>query len=62
MLNHRIEGGLRGTTLVLIHPLGGDLTQNGRIDEWVDLEDHLRAVEAAAAIVATWCGLGAVRA
>ncbi|MCW1838530.1 alpha/beta fold hydrolase [Prosthecomicrobium hirschii] len=26
MLNHRIEGGLRGTTLVLIHPLGGDLS------------------------------------
>lgn len=52
----------KGIPTVGLGPLGGDLTQNGRIDEWVDLEDHLRAVEAAAAIVATWCGLGAVRA
>ncbi|MEJ1157286.1 M20/M25/M40 family metallo-hydrolase [Prosthecomicrobium sp. N25] len=38
-------------------PLGGDLTQNGRTDEWVDLEDHCRMVVVAAGIVALWCGV-----
>src|SRR5882724_11110297 len=26
----------------LLGPLGGDLTQNGLHDEWVDVEDYLR--------------------
>jgi acetylornithine deacetylase len=38
-------------------PLGGDLTQNGRHDEWVDLEDYRRAVEVAAAVIVGWCGV-----
>ncbi|MEM7696650.1 MAG: M20/M25/M40 family metallo-hydrolase [Pseudomonadota bacterium] len=35
--------------------LAGDLTQNGRTDEWVDLADFLRMVDATSAIVRTWC-------
>jgi acetylornithine deacetylase len=37
-------------------PLGGDLSQNGRTDEWVDVEDYLRGVKVAASIVVAWCG------
>ena len=36
--------------------LGGDLSQNDRHDEWVDLADFRRMVEVTAAIVADWCG------
>jgi acetylornithine deacetylase len=38
-------------------PLGGDLTQNGLTDEWVDVEDYLKAVKVAAAVIAGWCGI-----
>jgi acetylornithine deacetylase len=37
-------------------PLGGDLTQNGLTDEWVDIEDYRKAVKVAAAIIDGWCG------
>ncbi len=37
-------------------PLGGDLTQNGLTDEWVDVEDYRRSVQVAAAIIEGWCG------
>jgi acetylornithine deacetylase len=37
-------------------PLGGDLTQNGLTDEWVDVADYRRAVGVAAEIIAGWCG------
>lgn len=35
--------------------LGGDLSQNDRHDEWVDVADFLRMVDVTAAIVADWC-------
>ncbi len=34
----------------------GDLSQNDRHDEWIDLEDFLRMVEVVSRIAATWCG------
>lgn len=36
--------------------LCGDLTQNGRRDEWVDVADYLRTIAAATAIILDWCG------
>jgi acetylornithine deacetylase len=36
--------------------LCGDLTQNGRRDEWVDVDDYLRTIAAATAIILDWCG------
>jgi acetylornithine deacetylase len=46
-----------GIPTVGLGPLGGDLTQNGLTDEWVDLEDYRRAVKVAAAIIDGWCGM-----
>jgi acetylornithine deacetylase len=46
-----------GIPTVGLGPLGGDLTQNGRHDEWVDVEDYLRSVKVAAAIIEGWCGV-----
>jgi acetylornithine deacetylase len=37
-------------------PLGGDLSQNGGHDEWVDLEDYVRSVKVAAGVIVGWCG------
>jgi len=45
-----------GIPTVGLGPLGGDLTQNGLSDEWVDIEDYRRAVKVAAAVIAGWCG------
>ena len=36
--------------------LGGDLSQNGRHDEWIDLADFQRMVNVTAHIVKEWCG------
>lgn len=36
--------------------LGGDLSQNDRHDEWVDVADFQRMVDVTAAIVTDWCG------
>lgn len=36
--------------------LSGDLSQNGRHDEWVDVADFLRMVDVTADIVTGWCG------
>ncbi len=41
----------------LLGPLGGDLTQNGLHDEWVDVEDYLRGARVAAAVVVDWCSV-----
>src|SRR6056297_110166 len=41
---------------VALGGLCGDLTQNGRNDEWVDLDDYLRTITATAAIILDWCG------
>ena len=38
-------------------PLGGDLTQNGRHDEWVDAADYVRSVRVVARLLAGWCGV-----
>ena len=46
-----------GIPTVGLGPLGGDLTQNGRHDEWVDIEDYRRSVKVAAAIIEGWCGV-----
>jgi acetylornithine deacetylase len=46
-----------GIPTVGLGPLGGDLTQNGLRDEWVDVEDYRRCVRVAAAIIAGWCGI-----
>lgn len=46
-----------GIPTVGLGPLGGDLTQNGLTDEWVDVEDYRRAVSVAAAIINGWCGI-----
>lgn len=36
--------------------LCGDLSQNGRRDEWVDVADYLRTIAATTAIILDWCG------
>lgn len=35
--------------------LGGDLSQNGRHDEWIDVADFRRMVDVTARIVTDWC-------
>ena len=47
----------KGIATVGFGPLSGDLTQTGRHDEWVDVEDYLRAVQVTAASIVAWCGL-----
>ncbi len=37
-----------------IGPLAGDLTQAGGHDEWVDVEDYIRAIKICAKIIADW--------
>lgn len=44
-----------GIPTIGLGPLGGDLSQNGRHDEWVDVEDYLRGVAIAAGLIAQWC-------
>ena len=46
----------KGIPTVGIGGLGGDLSQNGKHDEWVDVADFLRTVEATAAMIVDWCG------
>lgn len=46
----------KGIPTVGLGPLCGDLTQNGRHDEWVDVEDYLRAIKVAAMTIVGWCG------
>jgi acetylornithine deacetylase len=45
-----------GIPTVGLGPLGGDLSQNGKHDEWVDVADYLRSIEVAAQIIVDWCG------
>ena len=37
-----------------IGPLAGDLTQAGGHDEWVDVEDYIRAIKICAKIILDW--------
>ena len=46
----------KGIPTVGLGPFCGDLTQNGRHDEWVDVEDYLRAIKVAAMSIVGWCG------
>ncbi|MBL8589972.1 MAG: M20/M25/M40 family metallo-hydrolase [Methylobacteriaceae bacterium] len=46
----------QGVPTLGLGPLGGDLTQNGRVDEWVDVEDHRRCVAVVARALRAWCG------
>ena len=38
-------------------PLAGDLATTGGVDEWVDLDDHIRSIKVCAKIILDWCGL-----
>ncbi|NKB52348.1 MAG: M20/M25/M40 family metallo-hydrolase [Rhizobiaceae bacterium] len=51
--NPMIEAGI---PCVGLGCLGGDLSQNGKHDEWVDLPDFLRMVDVTANVVTSWCG------
>ena len=46
----------KGIPTVGFGPLCGDLSQNGSHDEWVDVEDYLRAIAVAAVSALRWCG------
>jgi len=46
----------KGIPTVGFGPLCGDLTQNGGHDEWVDVEDYLRAIKVTADSALRWCG------
>lgn len=50
--NPMIEAGI---PCVGLGCLGGDLSQNGRHDEWVDLADFVRMVDVTAKVVTDWC-------
>ncbi len=45
-----------GIPTVGIGSLAGDLSQNGRHDEWVDIDDYLRAIAATVLVMDAWCG------
>jgi len=47
----------KGIPTVGLGPFCGDLTQTGRHDEWVDVEDYLRLVKVAAISIIGWCGV-----
>ncbi len=47
----------KGIPTVGLGPLGGDLAQNGRTDEWVDIEDFVRGVKVTAGVIVGWCGV-----
>lgn len=44
----------RGIPTVGLGSLGGDLSQTGHTDEWVDIDDYLRAVHAGSRIALEW--------
>lgn len=43
-----------GIPSVAYGPLGGNLTQNGLTDEWIDLPDYIRAIKVTAKIILDW--------
>lgn len=45
----------RGIPTVGLGGLCGDLTHNGRTDEWVDVADYLRTIAAVSEIIRDWC-------
>ena len=46
----------KGIPTIGIGGLCGDLSQNGRHDEWIDVPDYLRTIDATTAIIVDWCG------
>lgn len=46
----------RGIPTVGFGPRGGNSTQIGGHDEWIDLEDYIRAVKVVASVIRDWCG------
>lgn len=44
------------TPTVGIGPLGGNLTQNGSHDEWVDVDDFIKTIKVLGSIILDWCG------
>ena len=47
----------KGIPTVGFGPLSGDSTQIGGHDEWVDVEDYIRAVKVVGSIILDWCGV-----
>lgn len=45
----------KGIPTVGLGCLGGDLTQNGMHDEWINVPDFLKMVDVTAAVVIDWC-------
>jgi len=45
----------RGIPSVGLGPLAGDFTQAGGHDEWVDVDDYIRAIKICAQIIIDWC-------
>jgi acetylornithine deacetylase len=45
----------KGIPTVGLGSLAGDLSQTGGHDEWVDIADYIRAIEAVALVVLDWC-------
>ena len=53
----RVPNVQKGIPTVGLGPLCGDLSQNGRHDEWVDVDDYVRTVKVAASAIVDWCGV-----
>lgn len=45
-----------GIPTIGLGSLSGDLTQTGCTDEWIDIEDYLRAIMVCAEMIRDWCG------
>jgi acetylornithine deacetylase len=46
----------KGIPTVGLGPFAGDLTQVGRTDEWVDIEDYIAMIGVTAAVIVNWTG------
>jgi acetylornithine deacetylase len=46
----------KGIPTIGLGPLAGDLTQNGRVDEWVNLRDQSLAASVLGRLIRDWCG------
>jgi acetylornithine deacetylase len=49
---------LAGVPCIGFGPRCGNLVQAGGSDEWVDVEDYIRAINATAHLIMDWCGRG----
>jgi acetylornithine deacetylase len=46
----------KGIPTVGLGSLAGDLSQAGGHDEWIDVEDYIRAIKVVGSIILDWCG------